>query len=139
MTEKQKLFCDEYLKNGFNATQAYLKVYENVKSSKVANACAAKLLKIASIKAYIQKRIDEIHNENTAGIAEIMERLTAIGRGKTKDQIASFNGDILEIRTPTKDQIKALELLGKAHGMFDKNVNLNVDIPVFSGESDLED
>lgn len=139
MTEKQKLFCDEYLKNGFNATQAYLKVYENVKSADVAGRAGSRLLGYVDIKAYIQKRISEIHNENTAGIAEIMERLTAIGRGKTKDQVASFNGDVLEIRTPTRDQIKALELLGKAHGMFDKNVNLNVDIPVFSGESDLED
>jgi phage terminase small subunit len=30
MTEKQKRFCHEYVRNGWNATQAYLKVYPGV-------------------------------------------------------------------------------------------------------------
>ncbi len=44
MTEKQKLFCDEYLKDT-NATRAYLTVYANCKSATSAAPLASKLLK----------------------------------------------------------------------------------------------
>ena len=42
MTEKQKLFCDEYLKDT-NATRAYLTVYANCKSATSAAPLASKL------------------------------------------------------------------------------------------------
>ena len=45
MTEKQKLFCDECLANGLNATQAYLTVYKNVKNKASAAEMASRLLK----------------------------------------------------------------------------------------------
>ena len=67
MTEKQKLFCDEYLKDT-NATRAYLTVYANCKSATSAAPLASKLLKKEEIQKYISEKMEEIHNENTADI-----------------------------------------------------------------------
>ena len=44
MTEKQKLFCDEYLKD-LNGTRAYRAIYKNIKTDNAAGVRANKLLK----------------------------------------------------------------------------------------------
>lgn len=139
MTEKQKLFCEEYLANGLNATQAYLKVYKNVKSTDVAGAAAARLLGNVSVNDYINVALAKIHDEKTMDAKEVMERLTAIGREETTDQLLTMDGDIKEVKSKTQDRIRALELIGKAYGMFKDKVEMEVSTPVFSGESDLED
>lgn len=139
MTEKQKQFCDEYLANGLNATQAYLAVYKNVKSTDVAGAAAARLLGNVSVNEYINVALAKIHDEKTMDAKEVMERLTAIGREETTDQLLTMDGDIKEVKSKTQDRIRALELIGKAYGMFKDKVEMEVSTPVFSGESDLED
>ena len=139
MTEKQKQFCDEYLANGLNATQAYLAVYKNVKSTDVAGAAAARLLGNVSVNEYINVALAKIHDEKTMDAKEIMERLTAIGREETTDQLLTMDGDIKEVKSKTQDRIRALELIGKAYGMFKDKVEMEVSTPVFTGESDLED
>lgn len=139
MTEKQKQFCDEYLANGLNATQAYLAVYKNVKSTDVAGAAAARLLGNVSVNEYINVALAKIHDEKTMDAKEVMERLTAIGREQTTDELLTMDGDIKEVKSKTQDRIRALELIGKAHGMFKDKVEMEVATPVFAGESDLED
>ena len=139
MTEKQKQFCDEYLANGLNATQAYLAVYKSVKSTDVASAAAARLLGNVSVNEYINVALAKIHDEKTMDAKEVMERLTAIGREETTDQLLTMDGDIKEVKSKTQDRIRALELIGKAYGMFKDKVEMEVSTPVFSGESDLED
>lgn len=139
MTEKQKLFCDEYLSNGMNATQAYLKVYKNVRSEDVAGAAAARLLGNVSVREYLDVALAKIHDEKTMDAKEVMERLTAIGREETTDQLLTMDGDVKEVKSKTQDRIRALELIGKAYGMFKDKVEMEVDTPVFAGEADLED
>ena len=51
MTEKQKLFCDEYLKD-LNGTRAYRTVYKTIKNDNVAGVRANKLLKQKDIAEY---------------------------------------------------------------------------------------
>lgn len=142
MTEKQKLFADEYLID-LNATRAYMTVYTNVKKSTVAAANASRLLKNANVKAYIEKRIEEIHDERSADIYEIVEYLTSVIRGQEKDEVLKMVGEGVqektELRTSTKDRLKAAELLGKRFGMFTENVTLDVTLPVFKGDEELED
>lgn len=142
MTEKQKLFADEYLID-LNATRAYMAVYTNVKKSTVAAANASRLLKNANVKAYIEKRIEEIHDERSADIYEIVEYLTSVIRGQEKDEVLKMVGEGVqektELRTSTKDRLKAAELLGKRFGMFTENVTLDVTLPVFKGDEELED
>lgn len=139
MTDKQKLFCDEYLSNGMNATQAYLKVYKNVKSEDVAGACAARLLGNASVREYLDVALAKIHDAKTMDAKEVMERLTAIGREQTTDELLTMDGEIKEVKSRTQDRIRALELIGKAYGMFKDKIDVDVVTPVFSGDDALED
>lgn len=54
MTEKQKLFCDEYLID-LNGTRAYRAIYKNIKTDNAAGVRANKLLKQKDIAEYINK------------------------------------------------------------------------------------
>lgn len=81
----------------------------------------------------------KIHDEKTMDAKEIMERLTVIGREQTTDELLTMEGAVMEVKSRTQDRIKALELLGKAYGMFKDRVDLDVSVPVFCGEDDLED
>ena len=65
LNNRHKAFCDEYLANGLNGTQAYLSIYKSVKKEKTAEAAASRLLSNVKVKAYIaekqkenQKKID---------------------------------------------------------------------------------
>lgn len=54
LTVKQMRFCEEYLKNGGNATQAYLTAYDS-ESPKSAVIDASRLLKREDIQEYLMK------------------------------------------------------------------------------------
>ena len=59
LTEKQKIFCDEYLID-CNATRAYREAYPNCKKNSSADAAARKLLgntRITSKKDWKKKRM----------------------------------------------------------------------------------
>ena len=127
MTEKQKLFCDEYL-IGLNGTRAYRTVYKTIKNDNVAGVRANKLLKQKDIAEYINKRLEEIHNENTANIQEVMEYLTSVMRGTSKANVLALAGDgyqeVIAKPPDEKERLKAAELLGKRFGMFKDNVDI---------------
>ena len=65
MTEKQKRFADEYLKD-CNATRAYKAAYPNVKKDSVARVAGARLLTFVNVKNYIDEQLEVLHNERTA-------------------------------------------------------------------------
>lgn len=127
MTEKQKLFCDEYLID-LNGTRAYRTVYKTIKNDNVAGVRANKLLKQKDIAEYINKRLEEIHNENTANIQEVMEYLTSVMRGKSESNVLALAGDgyqeVIAKPPDEKERLKAAELLGKRFGMFRDNVDI---------------
>lgn len=127
MTEKQKLFCDEYLID-LNGTRAYRTVYKTIKNDNVAGVRANKLLKQKDIAEYINKRLEEIHNENTADIQEVMEYLTSVMRGKSESNVLALAGDgfqeVIAKPPDEKERLKATELLGKRFGMFRDNVDI---------------
>lgn len=54
LTEKQKRFCEEYIKNGGNGTEAYLAAYDS-NSENAASVEASKFLGRDDIQAYINK------------------------------------------------------------------------------------
>jgi len=53
LSPKHKAFCDEYLANGMNATQAYKSVYKV--TDKVAGASAPRLLENVRVKEYLKQ------------------------------------------------------------------------------------
>lgn len=130
MTDKQKMFCDEYLID-MNATRAYKAAYPNVKSEGSARACASQLLTKPNIKTYIEEQLDKISSEKVADAKEVMEYLTSVMRGEVDDEVLRFIGDGYQekthIQVNAKDRTKAAELLGKRYGLFKDNVALEVE------------
>ena len=135
MTEKQKLFADEYLID-LNATRAYRAVYKNIKNDGVARRNGSRLLTNADIKKYIDDRLEEIHNEKTADAQEVMEYLTAVLRGKSVSEeiVVEGLGDgcsaarTIDKGPSEKDRLKAAELLGKRFGLYTDKVEMDADI-----------
>lgn len=147
MTEKQKRFCDEYLID-LNGTRAYKAAYPSVKNDKTAGANAARLLGNASVRAYLDERLEQLHNERTADAAEVMEYLTAVLRGESTASVVvveSVGDGCSEARTITKppderERLKAAELLGKRFGLFTDKVNVEGSIPVvIAGDDKISD
>ena len=131
LTLKQKRFADEYIISG-NAYQSAIKAGY---SENYAKGNAIKLLENVSIKTYIQERLKEIDDKKIADQKEVLERLTRFGRREEFESVvvmvdkAKFDNDgkfvgiektpeIVKIPTPSKDTIKALELLGKRYRIF---------------------
>jgi phage terminase small subunit len=56
LTEKQRLFVEEYLANDLNATKAYKNVYKAVKKDETAAVNASRLLRNANVQAYLKAR-----------------------------------------------------------------------------------
>lgn len=127
MTEKQKLFADEYLID-LNATRAYRAVYKNIKSDDVARKNGSRLLTNADIKKYIDGRLEEIKSQKIADVQEIMEYLTAVMRGETQSEVLRFIGDGYQekcLKAPEeKERLRAAELLGKRYSLFSENIKL---------------
>ena len=72
LNAKQKLFCKLYIKNGWNATQAYMQAY-HCKDIKTATASASRLLTCHNIQDYItelQKDIEKLVGINKIFIIE---------------------------------------------------------------------
>ena len=58
MTEKQKIFADEYLID-LNATRAYRVAYPSVKKDETAASAAARMLRNVKVAKYITERMEE--------------------------------------------------------------------------------
>ena len=137
MTEKQKRFCDEYLID-LNGTRAYKAAYPSVKSDKTAGANAARLLGNASIRAYLDERLAEIHSAKTADAAEVMEYLTSVMRGESEATVVIVEGigdgcsTARTVRKPPdeKERLKAAELLGKRFGLFTDKLETNAPVTI---------
>ena len=125
MTERQKMFADEYLID-CNATRAYKAVYKNVKKDSVASVNASKLLRNTKVKAYVDEQLEKMHDERTADVKEVMEYLTSVMRGESEAEIVVVEGigdgaseARRMIKAPDeKERLKAAELLGKRFGLF---------------------
>ena len=111
LSAKHQSFCDEYLANGLNATQAYKTIYKV--SDKVAGASAPRLLDNVRIKEYLQEQ-----QEKTA------ERLQITKEGLLQDlmQIKENNID-----TRPATAIRAIEIINKMSG-FDAPIKSEITI-----------
>ncbi len=78
LTNQQKLFCQEYLKLGMNATQAYMKVYKTCKKEETAIANASRLLRNVKVKEYIEELQSKVEEKAIVSIEDIVKELTAI-------------------------------------------------------------
>ena len=130
LTEKQKRFAVEYLKDG-NAAQAAVRAGY---SKKTARFTGAENLTKPNIKAYIEEQLERIHNERTADAREVIEYLTSVMRGEQSDEVLKWIGGGMQsttkIAVAAKDRMKAAELLGKYYSLWTDKVNVNADTQV---------
>ena len=77
MTEKQKIFADEYLID-LNATRAYRVAYPSVKKDETAAAAAARMLRNVKVAAYIQERMQERQKRTEITQDRVLQELAAI-------------------------------------------------------------
>lgn len=139
LTEKQKRFVEEYLID-LNATQAAIRAGY---SEKTAYSMGQRLLKKVEIQIALQEAMNERQNRTEITQDMVLKELANIGFAKATDY-AEINGPLVTIKPTgnlTKqqqaaiasieqgnfgiklklyDKVKALELLGKHLGMFDK-------------------
>lgn len=98
MTEKQKLFAENYLANGFNARDAYYSAFGENGNKQPSYPYT--LLKNKEIASYIQKRREEIYESLNIDATRVMQEIADIAFEPRNDKnVAS--------------KLKALELLSK--------------------------
>ena len=143
MTEKQKIFADEYI-ICLNATKAYRKAYPNVKKDEVASAAASRMLRNVNVKAYIDEQLEKLKSERVADQQEVMEYLTAVMRGKKTEPLLVLDGEgkqkVVDAIPPIQARTKAAELLGKRYRLFTDKQEVEVQgTVVFANEDDIAD
>ena len=135
-----------YAKTG-NATESYKAAGYKAKTERAVYANANRLLKNDSVQARLKELADEMAGEKIANAKEIQERLTKILRMEENEDQIVVEGDgmggstarIMKKRPQLKDVIKAGETLAKMQGAFDQKMQLELTVPIFGGEEDLED
>lgn len=123
MTPRQEKFCIEYLID-LNATQAAIRAgYSKRTADRIANQNLRKL----EIQSRIKKMRDEYYDKTIMSAKEVEYLLSKAGRGELKEEVVVVEGlgdgvsaaQIIKKRLSAKDRIKALELMGKRHHLFE--------------------
>lgn len=147
MTEKQKIFADEYLVD-LNATRAYLVAYPSVKKEQTAAAAGARLLRNVKVAAYIAERMEERQKRTEVTQDRVVQELAAIAFARATDYAEIVDGSVRirntgglsdeqiraiagikeganGIEVKLNDKQKALELLGRHLGMWNDKLDIN--------------
>lgn len=140
MTEKQKIFADEYLID-LNATRAYKVAYPRVRNDETAATNASRLLRNAKVAAYVTERMEARQKRTEITQDRVIEELAAIAFARATDFTQIVDGKVVwtdtenlseeqsrviaeikegkfGIELKLNDKEKALELLGRHLGMF---------------------
>lgn len=150
MTEKQKMFADEYLID-LNATRAYKVAYPAVKKEATASAAAARTLRNVKVQAYISERMQERQQRTEVTQDRVIKELAAIAFARATDYveirsngvcgtvvikptadlsdeqvraIAGIKEGANGIEIKLNDKEKALELLGRHLGMWNDKLDI---------------
>lgn len=146
LTDKQKLFVQELIKNGYNATQAALAAGYS-KSS--AYAQGSRLLKNVEVLKYKDELLASLQQPSIATIEEILQYYTRVMRREEtesvvvtiKEKVSGLvlnpdtgkrerktvekeKAEIVEIPTKVSDANKAAEMLGKNYGIWTDKVSV---------------
>lgn len=134
ITPKKQRFALEYLID-LNATQAAIRAGYSKKS---AGAIGDRLLKDVDIQLLLKEQMATKDKAAIADADEVLTLLTKIARGDIEEEVVvventgNFRSRAKKFRKEVqpKDQVKALELLGRRHGLFTDNMNLKADMSV---------
>ena len=161
LTDKQKKFVEEYLID-LNATQACIRAgyspkyadregHKLVENSRVSEAISKAMAERSRRTGINQDRIvQELARIAFVKITDVVDPDGEINTNASDDDLAciesykvedsdSVNGSSSKREVKLASKIKALELLGKHVGMWNDKIQVDVSIPVFGGEDDLEE
>lgn len=144
MTARQERFCQEFIASG-NATQSAIKAGYSDKNAKTQGA---RLLMLDEVKQRIKELQTEVKNDKILDAIQMQEVLTSIILKESEEEevivVKGCGNGISEAVTKTKtasnqDRIRAIQLLARMQGALDNTATVNVVLPVFGGEEDLEE
>lgn len=143
MTARQERFCQEFAKTG-NAT---LSAMNAGYSEDTARSQGQRLLTNVDIKERIKELTGEIKNKNIMDAREMQEVLTSIIKQESQEEVIVVEGcgdgvseAVTKTKTPSQaDRIKAIQLLARMQGVLDSGNTVNIVVPVFGGEDNLEE
>ncbi|UNL61938.1 terminase small subunit [Limosilactobacillus mucosae] len=119
LTQKQRLFADEYIKSG-NAMQSAIKAGY---SEKYAKSSSAKMLENVGIKSYIDAKMAEIESHKIADAKEVLQYLTRVLRGEETEEIPdSVDGGTIKRPPLIKDRTAAAREIMKRYPLDDPMV-----------------
>ena len=124
MTEKQRLFAETYLANGYNALGAYNQVFGDHKKNKPSYPYT--LLKNTEIKNYIEDRRQEIYGSLNIDAIRVMEEIANIAFEPINEK--NINA-----------KLKALELLSKNLQLQNNNKSEDKGVIEITLEDDIND
>ena len=154
MTEKQKIFADEYLID-LNATRAYRVAYPSVKKDEAAAVNGSKLLRNTKVQEYISERMQERQQRTEVTQDMVVKELAAIAFARATDYveirsngvcgtvvikpttnlsdrqiraIAGIKEGANGIEIKLNDKEKALELLGRHLGMWNDKIKVDGEV-----------
>ena len=120
LTQKQKKFCDYYIKTGVGAEAARLAGY---KKSNCDNMAVENLRK-PMLREYIEKQIEKLDSERIATMKEVSEFITGIIRDE---------------KVEMKDRLKATDMFIKTRGGYLERVEHSGKIDIKKDFSKMTD
>lgn len=114
LTNKQKLFADEYLID-LNATRAYKAVYKAVKNDETAAAASARLLRNVKVVEYIKLRMKDREKRTEITQDKVLNELAAIAFAKGTDFAQIVEEPIIKgsqyVRDPDTGKLRMQEVV----------------------------
>lgn len=146
MTDKQKIFADEYLID-LNATRAYRVAYPSVKKDETAAQAGSRMLRNVKVAKYISGRMKERQERTEVTQDRVVQELAASAFAKATDYVEIRGGRVVikdtsqlednqiraiagikeganGIEIKLNDKEKALELLGRHLGMWNDKLDI---------------
>ena len=146
MTDKQKIFADEYLID-LNATRAYRVAYPSVKKDETAAQAGSRMLRNVKVAKYISDRMKERQERTEVTQDRVVQEIAASAFAKATDYVEIRGGRVVikdtsqlednqiraiagikeganGIEIKLNDKEKALELLGRHLGMWNDKLDI---------------
>lgn len=150
VTEKQKIFANEYLVD-LNATRAYRVAYPSVKKDETAKSAGSRMLTNVNVANYISDRMQERQKRTEVTQDMVVQELASIAFARVTDYATVQDGVVIirdtdnltenqiraiagikegkfGIEVKLNDKEKALELLGRHLGMWNDKVQVSGNI-----------
>lgn len=116
MNPKHEKFCVEYIRNGRNATAAYIAA-GYTKDGEAARACASRLLTNVNVQSKLRELekefAEKMDEEKKAAIMDVTERMIVLTK-IVKDDDSS-----------RQDKIKAIDTMNKMDGVYVQKTQLS--------------